>query len=174
MDYGMISQIEKGRQYAQEPQRITFNALMLTFKGDNATYTVTLHSDSDGDQASRWHCSCPGFQTYRICPHIMSLERILKPMLKLPPVPYAPGQNVVSDVDKASRYAEERDRLFFTAFNVTFHGNNSEHTVTYDNGVWFCDSASFKLRGVSSHVIAMERLLKGMVVPAPTPVLPHE
>lgn len=160
MDYGMISQIEKGRQYAQEPHRIKFNTLALTFQGDNATYTITLNDNG-------WHCSCPGFQTYHICPHIMSLERILKPMLRLPPVPYAPGQNVVSDVDKAQRYAQERDRIRFTAFDVTFHGNNSEHTVTYDNGQWFCDSVSFKLRGVSSHVIAMERLLKGMIEPAP-------
>ncbi|MGQ9887886.1 MAG: SWIM zinc finger family protein [Aggregatilineales bacterium] len=159
MDYGMISQIEKGRQYAQEPHRIKFNTLALTFKGDNATYTITL--DDSG-----WHCSCPGFQTYRICPHIMALERILKPMLKVAPLPYAPGQNVVSDVEKAHRYAQERDRIRFTAFNATVHGNNSEHTVTYDNGVWYSDSTSFKLRGVSSHIIALERLLKGMVEPA--------
>ena len=156
----MISQIEKGRQYAQEPHRIKFNTLALAFQGDNAAYTITLNDNG-------WHCSCPGFQTYHICPHIMSLERILKPMLRLPPVPYAPGQNVVSDVDKAQRYAQERDRIRFTAFDVTFHGNNSEHTVTYDNGQWFCDSVSFKLRGVSSHIIAMERLLKGMIEPAP-------
>lgn len=167
MDYGMISQIEKGRQYAQEPQRIKFNTFTLTFQGDNAAYTVTLNDEG-------WHCSCPGFHTYRICPHIMSLERIFKPMLKLPPVPYAPGQNVVSDVDKASRYADERDRIRFVTFNATFHGNNREHTITYDNGTWFSDSASFKLRGVSSHIIALERLLKGMVEPAPAPALPQE
>lgn len=163
----MISQIEKGRQYAQEPQRIKFNSLTLTFNGDNAAYTISLNDNG-------WHCTCPGFQTYHICPHIMSLERILKPMLKLPPLPYAQGQNVVSDVEKAHRYAQETDRIRILTFDATFHGNNSEHRVSYDNGKWDSDSASFKLRGVSSHIIALERILKGMIEPAPVPTTQHE
>ncbi|MBZ0295597.1 MAG: hypothetical protein K8L99_23775, partial [Anaerolineae bacterium] len=104
--------------------------------------------------------------TYGICPHVMTLERLFKPMLKIPPLPYAHGQNVVSHVEKAVRYADEKDRIEFLKFDATFQGNNSDHHVTYDNGVWDCDSVSFKVRGVSSHTIAMERLLKGM--------LPHE
>lgn len=156
MDYGMISQIEKARRYADEPQRIKFDSLTVLFKGDNDTYTITL-------QDGHWHCSCPGFKTYHICPHIMTLERLFKPMLKLPPLPYAQGQNVVSDVEKTVRYAEEKDRIEFQQFDVTFNGNNSDHRVTYDRGAWHCDSVSFKLRGVSSHTIAMERVLKGML-----------
>jgi hypothetical protein len=158
MDYGMISQIEKARRYAEEPQRITFNSLSVAFTGDNSTYNITL--DDKG-----WHCTCPGFQKYQICPHVMTLERLFKPMLKRPPQPYARGQNVVSDVEKAARYADEKDRIQVLAFNATFHGNNNDHTVTYDNGLWDCDSVSFKLRGVCSHTIAMERLLKGMIQP---------
>ena len=157
MDYGMISQIEKARLYAEEPDRVSFQELNVTFHGDNNTYTVTL--DSSG-----WHCTCPGFQSHHICPHIMTLERLLKPMLKIAPVPYAPGQNVVSDVEKASRYAEEKDRVRINAFRVVIRGNNSDHTVSYDRGIWHCDSNSFRLRGVSSHTIAMERLLRGMLV----------
>jgi hypothetical protein len=157
MDYGMISQIEKARLYAEEPERVTFNALNVTFKGDNNTYTITL------DQAG-WHCTCPGFQSHNICPHIMAMERLFKPMLKMPPLPYAPGQNVVSDVEKAHRYADEADRLAFNSFKVTIRGNNSDHVVSYDHGTWNCDSNSFRLRGVSSHTMAMERLLKGMLV----------
>lgn len=156
MDYGMISQIEKARLYAEEPHRITFQELDATFKGDNNTYTITLNS-------SGWHCTCPGFQSHHICPHIMSMEKVLKPMLKIAPLPYAPGQNVVSDVEKASRYATEKDRLQFNKFKVTLRGNNNDHSVSYDHGVWECDSNSFRLRGVSSHTMAMERLLKGML-----------
>jgi hypothetical protein len=84
-------------------------------------------------------------------------------MLKIAPTPYAPGQNVVSDVEKASRYATETDRLQFNMFKVTVRGNNNDHAVCYDNGVWDCDSNSFRLRGVSSHTMVMERLLKGML-----------
>jgi hypothetical protein len=93
----------------------------------------------------------------------MTMERLFKPMLKIPPQPYAPGQNVVSDVEKASRYATEKDRLTFNSFKVSIRGNNGDHAVSYDRGVWQCDSNSFRLRGVSSHTIAMERLLKGML-----------
>jgi hypothetical protein len=156
MDYGMISQIEKARLYAEQPERVTFHELNVTFKGDNSTYTISL-------DASGWHCTCPGFQTHHICPHIMAMERIFKPMLKIAPLPYAPGQNVVSDVEKAYRYAEEKDRIQFNSFKVSMQGNNSEHTVSYNRGVWDCDSNSFRMRGVSSHTIAMERLLKGML-----------
>jgi hypothetical protein len=156
MDYGMISQIEKARRYAEEPHRIQFNSFTLQFKGDNNTYTITLSDNG-------WHCTCPGFQKYAICPHIMTLERLFKPMLRLRPLPYAQGQNVVSDVEKAHRYAAEKDRICFLSFDATFHGNNSDHRVTYNQGTWDCDSVSFKLRGVSSHTIAMERLLKGMI-----------
>jgi hypothetical protein len=142
---------------------VTFNDINVTFKGDNNTYAITL--DSTG-----WHCSCPGFATHHICPHIMAMEKLFKPMLKLPRLPYAPGQNVVSDVEKASRYADETDRLLFNSFKVTIRGNNSDHVVSYHNGNWTCDSNSFRLRGVSSHTIAMERLLKGMLAAEPTAV----
>lgn len=156
MDYGMISQIEKARLYAEEPERVTFKALDIIFRGDNNTYTISL--DESG-----WHCTCPGFQSHHICPHIMAMERLFKPMLKIAPVPYAPGQNVVSDVEKAHRYSEEKDRIVFNSFEVSIRGNNSDHSVCYKHGEWRCDSNSFRLRGVSSHTIAMERLLKGML-----------
>lgn len=156
MDYGMISQIEKARLYAEDPSRVTFKTLDVTFKGDNNTYSITLSE-------SGWHCTCPGFHSHHICPHIMALERLFRPMLKIAPLPYAPGQNVVSDVEKAARYAEEKDRIVFNSFHVTMRGNNDDHEVSFDRGVWNCDSNSFRLRGVSSHTIALERLLKGML-----------
>jgi hypothetical protein len=159
MDYGMITQIEKARQYTDEPQRIKFTKLHVTFTGDNNTYQISL-VDND------WHCTCPGFQNYHICPHIMALEKLLKPMIKRTPLPYASGQNVVSDVEKARRYADETDRIEITAFEAIFEGNNSNHVVNYDHGVWDSDSTSFRLRKVSSHTIAMERLLKGVLKPA--------
>ncbi len=156
MDNGMISQLEKARLYADEPERVTFRALKIHFHGDNSDYQIAL--DDQG-----WHCSCQGFEAHRICPHIMALERLLRPMLPLAPLPYAPGQNVVSDVEKASRYAQESDRVSVHAFEATLRGLNSDHSVSYGEGNWHCDSDSFRLRGVSSHTIAMERLLKGMI-----------
>ena len=113
MDYGMIGKIEKSKLYASEPERVTFNTLVAEFRGDNNNYRITL---SPGG----WACTCPGFKSHSICPHIMALEKLYKAELKRAPLPYAPGQNVVSDVDKAMRYADEPDRLDFVEFEVTF------------------------------------------------------
>jgi hypothetical protein len=159
MDYGMIGKIEKAKRYAQERDRITFNSLSVHFKGDNATYALSLGPDG-------WDCACPGFHKYGICPHIMCLERLFMKMLKRDPLPYAPGQNVVSDVEKAKRYSDEMDRIQFESLDVIFDGSNSKHHTSYKAGVWDCDCSFFKSRGVCSHTMAMERVLKGMITPS--------
>src|SRR3970040_171709 len=100
MDYSMIGKIQKAKEYAEEPERVTFHTLAIEFTGSNDVYRSTMGPDG-------WHCTCPGFQKYAICPHIMTLERVLGPMLKRERLPYANGQNVVSDVEKAARYAQE-------------------------------------------------------------------
>ena len=164
MDYGMIGKIEKSKRYAQEPQRVTLHSLEVEFKGDNNTYQVSLND-------AGWQCSCPGYAQHKICPHIMSLERLLRPMLKREPLPYAPGQNVVSDVEKAKGYAEELEhRIRFVAFNAQFRGGHNDYTINYEDGVWHCDNPYFTSRGVCSNTMAMERILKGMVKPLTMPV----
>jgi hypothetical protein len=100
----------------------------------------------------------------------MSMERLFKPMIKRHPLPYAPGQNVVSDVEKAKRYAEEPDRIQFKAFEVSFQGENSIHNTSYNGDGWHCDCSFFASRGVCCHTMAMERVLKGMVA-APAAVV---
>jgi hypothetical protein len=156
MDYGMIGKIEKARRYAEEPQRITFNALTIEFRGDNNAYETSLNGHG-------WTCTCPGFGKHHICPHVMALEKLLRPMLKRDPLPYAPGQNVVSDVEKAKRYADERDRIRFKSFDVTFHGSNNDHHFGHQEGHWRCDCDFFRSRAVCSHTMAMERILNGML-----------
>jgi hypothetical protein len=156
MDYGMIGKIEKAKRYAQEPQRVTLHALQIDFKGDNNSYQLNLGENG-------WQCTCPGFGQHKICPHIMSLERLFRPMLKREPVPYASGQNVVSDVEKAKRYSEEKDRLRINTFTATFDGSNDSHQFSYENGAWMCNCDFFKSRGVCCHTMAMERILNGML-----------
>jgi hypothetical protein len=156
MDYGMIGKIEKAKRYAQEPQRITLKSLQVEFKGDNNTYQISLGE-------SGWHCSCPGFGQHKICPHIMSLERLSRPMLKRQALPYAPGQNVVRDVEKAKRYSEEKDRVQVHAFDASFEGSNSSHDFNFENGAWDCGCDFFKSRNVCCHTMAMERILQGML-----------
>jgi hypothetical protein len=102
----------------------------------------------------------------------MSLERLLRPMLKREPVPYASGQNVVSDVEKAKRYSEETDRIRFLALGASLEGSNSIHEFNYQNAVWNCNCDFFKSRGVCCHTMAMQRILTGMIpaVSAPASV----
>ena len=38
---------------------------------------------------------------------------------------------MISKIEKAKRYAEQRDRIQFLSFEVTFDGDNSPHTVYY-------------------------------------------
>jgi hypothetical protein len=163
MDYGMIGKIEKAKLYAAQPERITFNSLSVDFMGDNNSYHVTLSPEG-------WDCSCSGFRAHGICPHVMALEKLFKPMLKRAPLPYAPGQNVVSDVEKAKRYAEEPDRIHVKGFEVTVRGDNSEHHTSFNDHGWLCDCSFFASRGVCCHSMAMERVLKGMIQ-TPTPII---
>ena len=70
---------------------------------------------------------------------------------------------MVSKIDKAKRYAEQRDRIRFVSFQVTFDGDNNPHTVHFQDGQWGCDCSFFGSRGVCSHTMAMERILAGML-----------
>jgi hypothetical protein len=156
MDYAMIGKVEKAKFYAQEPERITFNSFSAIFEGDNNTYEISLSAEG-------WHCTCPGYHEHGMCPHIMTMERALAKMLKRPLMPYSPGQNVVSDVEKSIRYASEPRRITFTSFDVTFEGDHNSHNVSYDNGAWNSADSFFRSRGYSSHTMAMERLLGDML-----------
>ncbi len=70
---------------------------------------------------------------------------------------------MIGKIEKAKRYAQQRDRIHFTQFTVTLDGDNNPHTVTYQHGTWHCDCDFFSLRGRCSHTMAMERVLSPMI-----------
>jgi hypothetical protein len=74
---------------------------------------------------------------------------------------------MIGKIQKAKRYAEERDRIHFSNFSVTFDGTNNPHTVKYEDGQWTCDCDFFHTRGRCSHTMALEMILEGMIVPTP-------
>jgi hypothetical protein len=77
---------------------------------------------------------------------------------------------MIGKIEKAKRYAEERDRISIEGIRVTFDGENNPHTVTFEDGRWSCDCNFFITRGVCSHTMALERILEGMLpVPAELP-----
>lgn len=69
----------------------------------------------------------------------------------------------IGKIEKAKRYAEERDRIKLNNFEANFQGENNTHTVRYDNGQWHCTCNYFQTRGICAHTMGMEMILEGMV-----------
>ena len=74
MQSSLIGKLEKAKRYAQERERITFDAFRVTFKGDNGDHIVSYE---DG----KWRCGCEFFPEWNACSHTMALVKILSPML---------------------------------------------------------------------------------------------
>ena len=65
--------------------------------------------------------------------------------------------------EKAKRYAEDRTRFRFNKFELTFHGDNNDHNVSFNNGEFNCDCEFFMTHKRCGHTMALEILLKGMI-----------
>jgi hypothetical protein len=74
---------------------------------------------------------------------------------------------MIGKIDKAKRYARERNRVHFHSFSVSMDGENNPHHVHYENGTWTCDCDFFKTRGRCSHTMALEMILEGMIAGEP-------
>jgi len=70
---------------------------------------------------------------------------------------------MIGKIEKAKRYAEERDRIHIQSLKVTFEGENNPHTVDLESGNWLCDCDFFQSRGRCSHTMALEIILNGML-----------
>jgi hypothetical protein len=70
---------------------------------------------------------------------------------------------LIGKIEKAKRYAEERERIEFKQFEVTFKGKHNEYTVIYNEGQWDCNCDFFQSRGRCSHTMALETILEKMV-----------
>ncbi len=65
----------------------------------------------------------------------------------------------IGKVDKARRYAEEKERVSITTFKATFHGNHDTYEVTFDAGNWECQCHFFLGRQTCCHTMALQRIL---------------
>ena len=70
---------------------------------------------------------------------------------------------MIGKIEKAQRYAQERDRFNFESFTVSFAGDNNPHTITFESGVFECNCDFFLLRGRCSHTMALEKILDQMI-----------
>ena len=75
------------------------------------------------------------------------------------------NSSLIGKIEKAKRYAQERDRIRFTALSVSFHGENADHQVELAAGKWRCTCDFFAGYGACAHTMALERILEGMLAP---------
>jgi hypothetical protein len=70
---------------------------------------------------------------------------------------------LIGKIEKAKRYAEDRKRFRFNKFDVTFHGDNNDHQVSFADGKFSCDCEFFITHKRCGHTMALEILLKEMI-----------
>lgn len=70
---------------------------------------------------------------------------------------------MIGKIEKAKRYAEERNRFRFNQFELTFHGDNNNHHVGFNDGAFQCDCEFFITHQRCGHTMALEILLKDMI-----------
>lgn len=70
---------------------------------------------------------------------------------------------LIGKIDKAKRYSEQHERFRFDKFEVAFRGDNSNHNVAFDGGVFKCDCDFFITHHRCGHSMALEILLKDML-----------
>ena len=73
--------------------------------------------------------------------------------------------SLIGKIEKAKRYAEEKDRITFSELAVRFRGENSNYDTSYRDGKWHCTCSFFSSWGMCSHTMAMERILAEMLPP---------
>ena len=76
------------------------------------------------------------------------------------------NSSVIGKIEKAKRYANERQRIRFSSLSVRIHGDNGDHNVEFVADRWRCTCDFFAGFGACAHTMAMERVLEGMLPPA--------
>jgi hypothetical protein len=74
MHSSLIGKVEKANRYARELDRISIERFALTFRGDNDTHHVSL-------DAGQWHCTCHYFESWGVCVHLLTLQKVFGVML---------------------------------------------------------------------------------------------
>lgn len=71
--------------------------------------------------------------------------------------------SLIGKIEKAKRYAQEKERVKFSDLSVNFHGENDDYSISYHNGKWQCSCHFFAQRGLCSHTMALEKILAEML-----------
>ncbi|HEY87234.1 MAG TPA: hypothetical protein G4O06_04315 [Dehalococcoidia bacterium] len=71
--------------------------------------------------------------------------------------------SLIGKIEKAKRYAQETDRVTFSALSVKFQGEHDNYTTSYQEGKWHCSCHFFSNWGLCSHTMALQRILDNML-----------
>lgn len=71
--------------------------------------------------------------------------------------------DLISRVEKANRYAGERERIHFRNLSVDFQGSHDTHITSLIDGQWVCTCHFFSKWSTCAHVMAMQKVLGNML-----------
>ena len=67
--------------------------------------------------------------------------------------------SIIGKVEKAKRYAQEKNRVDISGLTATFKGDHDTYRVSLSFGAWTCQCHFFSARGSCSHTMAVQRIL---------------
>lgn len=73
--------------------------------------------------------------------------------------------SLIGKIEKANRYAAEKDRVTFSEFAVKFRGDNNDYKTGYKDGKWHCTCNFFSSWGLCSHTMALQKIMGNMLPP---------
>lgn len=73
------------------------------------------------------------------------------------------NSGMIGKIEKAHRYAEERDRFRISGLAVSVNGDNGDHEVRLEDGSLTCGCDFYRHESVCAHTMAVERLLRGLL-----------
>jgi hypothetical protein len=71
--------------------------------------------------------------------------------------------SLIGKIEKAKRYAQERERITFSDFTTSFQGKHNTYAVKCKDGQWQCTCDFFSLWGLCSHTMALQEILSEML-----------
>lgn len=71
--------------------------------------------------------------------------------------------DLIGKIEKARHYAQEPERIQLAELKAQFHGGNSDHNITLQDGHWQCTCSFFHTWGTCAHVMAMQKILHAML-----------
>ncbi|MBL6961902.1 MAG: hypothetical protein HQ525_08525 [Anaerolineae bacterium] len=69
---------------------------------------------------------------------------------------------MIGKIQKAKRYAHERERFKIETLAVSVDGTNNTHQVKFEDNKLVCTCNFYSTREFCSHTMAIEEIMKGM------------